>query len=281
MHKWSNMVSNQHFFTTKPTLLVKPHSWPKQNEDKKAKPEQDEVSAESCEKWSYPVKLWRSMIILWVFFSVSQSKFSKKSSKFFSGWSWMSSRWNLFEYQARKPLKMQLEKRWRAATDLREHSYFIFSSGDFLRGWFFRETWQHRLLKCHATLGQTKKLLKQLSKEEMGQGIDGMKHLQIRRINSWKKSCLVTWCLHHTTRSRLRICLSVALPLQIGSWNSLVHPRPFGRWRGERSRGTQGLCRIATVSHHRKNVWNLLNRRKFLPTGPGFWFLCAAVSHVR
>lgn len=186
-----------------------------------------------------------------------------------------------FEYQALKRLKMQLENHEGQQQICANIHILFFLLVTFLGIGSFAKL-GNIVSWSVATLGQTKKLLKQLSKEEMGQGIDGMKHLQIRRINSWKKSCLVTWCLHRTTRSRLRICLSVALPLQIGSWNSLVHPRPFGRWRGERSRGTQGLCRIATVSHHRKDVWNLLNRRKFLPTGPRFWWSHkTAVSHVR
>lgn len=172
----------------------------------------------------------------------------------------MSSRWNHFEYQALKRLKMQLEKRWRAATDLREHSYFIFFWWLFW-GYLFRETWQHRLLKCHATLGQTKKLLKQLSKEEMRQGI--WRHeASAYPENQLMKKVMLSYFMFtsHQTEPVENLFVSC---LQIGSWNSLVHPRPFGRWRGERSRGTQGLCRIATVSHHRKNVWNLLNVQDF------------------
>ena len=58
------------------------------------------------------------------------------------------------------------------------------SSGDFFWGLVLSRNLATSSPEVSRTLGQTKKLLKQLSKEEMGQGIDGMKHLQIRRINS-------------------------------------------------------------------------------------------------
>lgn len=119
------------------------------------------------------MKLWRSMS----FFSVSQSK----TPKFFRV-KLDVLKMKSFEYQELKTLKMQLE-RHEGQQQICANIH-IFSSGDFFGVGSFAKL-GNIVSWSVATLGQTKKLLKQLSKEEMGLGIDGMKHLQIRRMLFW------------------------------------------------------------------------------------------------
>ncbi len=271
---------------TNPFLLTR-------SEDKKAKAEEDEVSR--GESWLMKLPCGQAVKIH--VFSVSQSKTPKTASL------WRVkldvSRWNILSIINKlKTVKMQLEQikgQQQICTNI--HSFIIFFLWWLCWDWFFRATWQRRFSCSVTTLGQTKKLLKQLSKEEMGQGMTAwsMNQLQIWRI--WSFWILSTWCKSHQKECFL---VWFVAPVATGSWNKSSASASLTIWQVKR-RKVKGDTRPVAESllFHTERTYEtfeiagnsyqlvqvlVINRKKSynikLSVFLSGFFLCTAVSHV-